>query len=97
MPSLKPNGRRLNGSGSKWITPARRARLYLRDDYRCAWCGAFLIAVPPHQRTLDLVPRRLGGPHDDWNLVTACKECNDRRNIVRRTRDALKTRAGRCA
>jgi 5-methylcytosine-specific restriction endonuclease McrA len=93
MPTLKPNGKRLNGSGSKWITVKRRHLLYSRDGWRCGYCDKDLSDVPSHDRTLDhIIPRRFGGPHADWNLLTACKKCNDKRNVFRRERDELRRR-----
>lgn len=83
MPTLKPNGRRLNGRGSKWIRPERRRAIYTRDQWRCFWCNRYLRHAPASQRTLDhVVPRCEGGSHATHNLVTACKRCNDRRQAA---------------
>ncbi len=80
MPSLKPNGKRLNGSGSGWITPARRLALYLRDGFLCQYCGTDLHAAPARTVTLDhLTPQCRGGTHASSNLITACLSCNSRR------------------
>lgn len=80
MPTLKPDGRRLNGKGSKWITPKRRLAIYRRDGWRCRYCGKSLRSAKPHQRTLDhVVPVARGGTHASRNLRMACKPCNDRK------------------
>jgi hypothetical protein len=59
--------------------PMRMAKLskknfYLRDRYRCQYCGRHLA---PADLTLDhVIPRSRGGLSTWENLVTACKECN---------------------
>lgn len=53
---------------------SRRAVLR-RDAYICQYCGE--LAARP---TLDhVVPRRLGGGASWTNLVTACRDCNQRK------------------
>lgn len=74
-----------NVHGSRWIRPEKRAALYERDGWECAYCGR----GPRDKRnpkqasvvlTLDhLVPRVQGGDNDAHNLVTACKTCNSSR------------------
>lgn len=79
MPTLKPNGRRLNGRGSKWITKKRRREIYQRDGWRCGYCGRGLRSLPA-ERTLDhVVPVSRGGGHENANLKMACKRCNDQK------------------
>jgi 5-methylcytosine-specific restriction endonuclease McrA len=57
--------------------PATRAAIMLRDAYTCQYCGempgrAYL--------TVDhVLPRSRGGQHGWHNLVTACKECNQKK------------------
>jgi 5-methylcytosine-specific restriction endonuclease McrA len=80
MPSLKANGKRLNGKGGGWIAPARRLAIYLRDGFACAYCGRDLHDVSARERSLDhLVPQCKGGSHESSNLVTACTSCNSKR------------------
>jgi 5-methylcytosine-specific restriction endonuclease McrA len=89
MPSLKANGKRLNGKGSGWITPLRRLAIYLRDGFACAYCGTDLHDVAPRLVTLDhLRPQIDGGTHHERNLVTACLACNSRRQSHSWTRFA---------
>jgi 5-methylcytosine-specific restriction endonuclease McrA len=53
---------------------SRRAVLR-RDGYSCQYCG--VLTTRP---TLDhVVPRRLGGGTTWTNLVTACRDCNQRK------------------
>lgn len=80
MPSLKPNGKCLNGKGGGWIQPTRRLAIYLRDGFACAYCGRDLSSASPREISLDhLVPQCDGGSHESSNLVTACLSCNSRR------------------
>jgi hypothetical protein len=61
-----------------WIRQEKRLAIYLRDGCACVWCGAKV--EEGTQLTLDhVIPHSEGGPNDDWNLVTACKRCNDSR------------------
>jgi len=69
-------------SGTDWITPSRRTRLYRRDNYLCWICGL------PTDRTVDprthdmaptldhVIPRARGGKDDDANLRCAHRICN---------------------
>jgi 5-methylcytosine-specific restriction endonuclease McrA len=80
VPSLKPNGKRLNGKGSGWINKALRLAIYLRDSFACQYCGRDLHDAHPREVTLDhLKPQTRGGSHLPRNLVTACLSCNSRR------------------
>ena len=46
------------GRSSSWITKVRRLAIYLRDGFRCAYCGADLSQVAPRGLGLDhLTPR----------------------------------------
>jgi 5-methylcytosine-specific restriction endonuclease McrA len=74
-----------NKHGSKWIRPAKRARVYARDKFCCVWCQTHVLpgAPPgwPRSATLDhVVPRDAGGSNHVSNLVTACHSCNSRRH-----------------
>lgn len=63
------------GKGSKWITPARRAAIYVRDGHRCLWCMCRTC-----EKTLDhFVPCSLGGTDETENLFLSCMKCNRRR------------------
>lgn len=80
MPTLKPNGKRLNGKGSGWISKPNRLAIYLRDKFTCQYCGRDLHDANPREVTLDhLKPQVEGGTHEAKNLVTACLSCNSRR------------------
>ena len=75
----------MNKSGSHWITPSKRAAIYERDGWECAYCGRGPRAKRnPKQAqlilTLDhLTPRCQGGDNSAANLVTACFSCNSAR------------------
>lgn len=54
-----------------------RTNVFIRDRYRCQYCGK---EFSPSQLTLDhVIPLNHGGYHSWENLVTACKECNNRK------------------
>ena len=60
-----------------WITKEKRLAIYLRDGFKCAYCGEDLRNVDPSAITLDhLAPRCKGGNNDEKNLVTSCRPCN---------------------
>ena len=73
----------MNSNGSEWIRPEKRLAIYLRDEFRCAYCNGNLHAARPDQVTLDhLQPRFFGGNNDHTNLVTACRSCNSKRGAI---------------
>lgn len=58
-------------------TTMKRARVYIRDRYRCQYCGEHKHAK---ELTLDhILPRAQGGESTPANLVTACVKCNQRK------------------
>lgn len=55
------------------LKPFRR-NVFLRDDYRCCYCGRQFCAS---ELTVDhLIPQCLGGDSSWDNLASACKSCN---------------------
>ena len=63
--------RRREASGMK------RLRIYIRDKYRCQYCGG---KKSPADLTLDhIFPRSRGGDNSPVNVVTACLACNNRK------------------
>ncbi len=55
----------------------RRTRIYMRDKYRCQYCGDKKTAS---ELTLDhILPRSRGGDNSPVNVVTACVTCNQRK------------------
>lgn len=58
-------------------TTMKRARIYIRDRYRCQYCAEHKHAK---DLTLDhIFPRAQGGESTPQNLVTACVKCNQRK------------------
>jgi 5-methylcytosine-specific restriction endonuclease McrA len=58
-------------------TTMKRARIYIRDRYRCQYCGEHKHAK---DLTLDhILPRAQGGESTPHNLTTACVKCNQRK------------------
>ena len=50
------------------------------DQGRCHYCGQ---AIPPKQLTMDhVVPLSRGGTSTKANLVTTCKDCNNRKKTM---------------
>ncbi len=63
--------------GGKWQW--QRFMVWMRDDFRCVYCGQDLIRdyQTLHTATVDhLRPKAAGGGHGLENLVTACMCCN---------------------
>lgn len=55
----------------------RRLRIYMRDRFRCQYCGDKRNST---ELTLDhIVPRSRGGDNSPVNIVTACVRCNNRK------------------
>jgi len=55
----------------------KRLRIYMRDKYRCQYCGD---KRPVGELTLDhILPRSRGGDNSPVNVVTACVACNNRK------------------
>lgn len=57
--------------------PFTRMNLFLRDDFRCQYCGN---QHPPEDLTFDhVIPRADGGQVSWFNIVSACVPCNSRK------------------
>jgi hypothetical protein len=55
-----------------------RGVVFARDDYRCQYCSRFITF---REATIDhVVPRSRGGKNHWTNCVTACKNCNRRKD-----------------
>jgi 5-methylcytosine-specific restriction endonuclease McrA len=64
--------RRREASGMK------RLRIYMRDKFRCQYCGEKKGVA---ELTLDhILPRSRGGDNSPVNIVTACIPCNNRKS-----------------
>jgi 5-methylcytosine-specific restriction endonuclease McrA len=64
--------RRREASGMK------RLRIYMRDKFRCQYCGE---KKAVGDLTLDhILPRSRGGDNTPVNVVTACVPCNNRKS-----------------
>jgi 5-methylcytosine-specific restriction endonuclease McrA len=61
----------------QWIRTDARLAVYLRDEFKCVYCGADLHGAAKTDVTLDHVhPYSKGGENTPDNLVTACRSCN---------------------
>jgi 5-methylcytosine-specific restriction endonuclease McrA len=66
--------------GKNWIRPVKRLAIYIRDEFRCVYCGRDLYHVDIGTLSLDhVVCRSAGGNNDPSNLVTCCSTCNSSR------------------
>ena len=60
-------------------TPVKfsRQNIYIRDNYKCQYCGREL---PPDKLTWDhVIPKARGGKTEWENIVTCCMGCNRRK------------------
>jgi 5-methylcytosine-specific restriction endonuclease McrA len=56
----------------------KRLRIYMRDKYRCQYCGE---KKAVSELTIDhILPRSRGGDNSPINVVTACEKCNNRKS-----------------
>lgn len=56
------------------VSPKRRWRILMRDQFTCQYCGA---RAPEVKLQVDHVrPKSKGGSDEEFNLVTACATCN---------------------
>ena len=50
------------------------------DELRCTYCHCDLTTLPKRERVVDyLVPKHVGGPSTDENLVPCCRSCSTRK------------------
>lgn len=57
--------------------PFTRFNIFLRDDFRCQYCGH---RFPASELTFDhVIPRSRGGETNARNIVSACQTCNGRK------------------
>lgn len=58
---------------------ATRARILIRDSYRCRACGR---VVSGHRANVDhIVPLAEGGTDEDSNLQTLCRPCHSVKTV----------------
>src|SRR5690625_124620 len=76
------SGAWVEGAGRRSIGFSYRA-IHDRDHWSCAYCGRSVSKTPPCEALLatvdHVVPVSRGGPSSWLNLVSACKECNNRK------------------
>ena len=61
----------------QWIRREKRLAIYIRDDFKCLYCGEHLKDAKPQDITLDhLECRSNGGNNEATNLVVSCRHCN---------------------
>ena len=77
VPSVIRRRTYINVRQRREASGARRLRIYMRDKFRCQYCGEKKAASA---LTLDhILPRSRGGDNSPVNIVTACVPCNNRK------------------
>jgi len=77
VPSVIRRRTYINVRRRREASGAKRLRIYMRDRYRCQYCGE---RKAVNELTLDhILPRSRGGDNSPVNIVTACVPCNTRK------------------
>lgn len=77
VPSVIRRRTYINVRRRREASGVRRLRIYMRDKYRCQYCGE---KKASGELTLDhILPRSRGGDNSPVNIVTACVACNTRK------------------
>jgi 5-methylcytosine-specific restriction endonuclease McrA len=77
VPSVIRRREYINVRRRREASSAKRLRIYMRDKFRCQYCGD---KKTPIELTLDhIVPRSRGGDNSPINIVSACLACNNRK------------------
>ena len=77
VPSVIRRREYINVRRRREAAGARRMRIYMRDKFRCQYCGD---KKGVSELTLDhILPRSRGGDNSPVNIVTACVACNNRK------------------
>ena len=79
VPSVIRRRTYINVRSRREASSVRRLRIYMRDKFRCQYCGE---KKPAGELTLDhILPRSRGGDNSPVNIVTACVACNNRKGF----------------
>ena len=77
VPSVIRRRTYINIRSRREASGMKRLRIYMRDKFRCQYCGEKKTAGT---LTLDhILPRSRGGDNSPVNVVTACVACNNRK------------------
>lgn len=77
VPSVIRRRTYINVRRGREASGMKRLRIYMRDKFRCQYCGDKKTASA---LTLDhILPRSRGGDNSAVNIVTACVTCNTRK------------------
>ncbi|HEY0079248.1 MAG TPA: HNH endonuclease [Pyrinomonadaceae bacterium] len=77
VPSVVRRRTYINVRRRRQASGMKRLRIYMRDKFRCQYCGERKSAA---ELTLDhIFPRSRGGDNSPVNIVTACLQCNNRK------------------
>lgn len=77
VPSVIRRREYINVRRRRAASGMKRLRIYMRDKFRCQYCGEKKTAT---DLTLDhIFPRSRGGENSPVNIVAACLACNNRK------------------
>ena len=77
VPSVVRRRTYINVRRRRAASGMKRLRIYIRDKFRCQYCGD---KKNPAELTLDhIFPRSRGGDNTPLNVVAACLACNNRK------------------
>jgi 5-methylcytosine-specific restriction endonuclease McrA len=77
VPSVIRRHEYINIRSRREAAGVKRMKVYIRDKFRCQYCGA---KKRPAELTLDhIFPRSRGGDNSPINVVTACLHCRHRK------------------
>jgi 5-methylcytosine-specific restriction endonuclease McrA len=77
VPSVVRRRTYINVRRRRAASGMKRVKIYMRDHWRCQYCGEKKAAP---ELTLDhILPRSRGGDNTPVNVVTACLACNNRK------------------
>ena len=77
VPSVIRRRTYINVRRRREASSMKRLRIFMRDKFRCQYCGEKKVAG---QLTLDhILPRSRGGDNSPVNVVAACIACNNRK------------------
>jgi len=78
VPSVIRRRKYINVRRRREASGMKRLRIYMRDKFRCQYCGEKKVAA---ELTLDhIMPRSRGGDNSPVNIVSACTQCNTRKS-----------------
>lgn len=63
----------------RWIRNEKRLAIYLRDNFKCLFCGKDLAGEVANITLDHIITKSAGGDNEPTNIFTACRSCNSSR------------------